>query len=52
MLNKKDVIKIVEIAATLIGVGATILSSWADDRKMEIEIEKKVNEALSNHFKN
>lgn len=35
------------IAATLIGVGATLITDWVDEKKMDYKIERKVNEALA-----
>lgn len=46
MFSEK-IIKILGIAATAIGVGASLLNGWVTERKMESVIKEKVNEALS-----
>ena len=40
-------VKIIGIAATLIGLGATLVTDWADEKKMDQKIEEKVNEAIA-----
>ncbi len=40
-------IKILGIAATVIGMGATLVTDWVNDKKMDEKIEKKVIEALT-----
>lgn len=40
-------IKRIGIAATAIGMAATLATDWVNERKMENKIEEKVNEALS-----
>ena len=40
-------IKILGIAATVIGMGATLITDWVNDKKMDEKIEEKVNEALA-----
>ncbi|MDR1753440.1 MAG: hypothetical protein LBR74_00845 [Eubacterium sp.] len=46
MINGKF-IKILGLAATVIGIGATLLTDWVNERKMDVTIEEKVNEALN-----
>lgn len=46
MLNGK-LIKILGITATIIGMGATFLTDWVNEKKMDEKIEEKVNEALA-----
>lgn len=41
-------IKVIGIAATVLGMGATLITSWVDDKKMDEKIIKKVEEALAN----
>lgn len=41
-------IKILGIAATVIGMGATLITDWVNDKKMDEKIEEKINEALAN----
>ncbi len=45
-MKKISLIKILGIAATLLGAGATILSDWVSEKQMDEKIEEKVNEAL------
>lgn len=40
-------IKILGIAATAIGMGATLVTDWVNDKKMDEKIEGKVIEALA-----
>ena len=40
-------IKILGMAATAIGMGATLITDWVNDKKMDEKIEEKVNEALA-----
>ena len=40
-------VRIIGIAATAIGLGATLLTDWVNDQKMDEKIEEKVNEALA-----
>lgn len=41
------IIKIIGIAATAIGMGATLVTDWVNDKKVDEKIEEKVNEALT-----
>lgn len=41
-------IKVIGLVATVIGLGATLITDWVNDKKMDERIEEKVNEALSN----
>jgi len=45
-MNSK-LIKILGIAATTIGMGATLVTDWVNDKKMDEKIEQKVIEALT-----
>lgn len=40
-------VKGIGLAATAVGVGATLVTDWVNDKKMDQKIEDKVNEALS-----
>ena len=42
-----NLIKILGIAATIVGIGATLVSEWVNEKKMDEKIEEKVNEALA-----
>lgn len=46
MMNKELLIKVIGIAGTLLGVAATMLSDWSDDKKTEKMIEEKIKEIL------
>lgn len=43
----RAVIKCIGIAATIIGMGATLITDWVNEKKMDEKIEEKVNEALA-----
>lgn len=43
----KNWIKVIGLAATAIGFGATLLTDWVNDRKMTDEIDEKIDEAFS-----
>ena len=47
MINEK-MIKILGIVATTVGMGATLLTDWVNEKKMDEKIVKKINEALAN----
>jgi hypothetical protein len=40
-------IKILGIAATAIGMAATLVTDWVNDKKTDEKIEQKVNEAFA-----
>ena len=42
-----ELVKCIGLAATAVGVGATLVTDWVNDKKMDQKIEDKVNEALS-----
>lgn len=44
---KVNTTKLLGIAGTVLGIGATLLSSYASDKQQEETIDKKVNEALA-----
>jgi len=46
MINGK-LIKVLGIAATVIGMGATLVTDWVNDKKMDEKILEKVNEAFA-----
>lgn len=47
----KNTLKIIGIAASLIGLGAQLLGEWADDRKLDTEIDEKIDKALAERAK-
>lgn len=42
-----NVIKIVGIMASAVGMGATLVGNWASDKQMEIKVAQMVAEALA-----
>lgn len=50
MINDST-LKIVGLAATAIGMGATFVSNWVDNKQLDIKIEEKVIEALAKQDK-
>lgn len=44
---KSNMIKVLGLATSIIGVAATLLSDWVNEQKMDEKIEEKVNEALA-----
>lgn len=36
------------VIASVLGIVATLMTSWANEKKMDNKIEEKVNEALEN----
>lgn len=42
-----NMIKIIGIAATVLGVCAQLVSGWVDDKKMDEKINNAVDEALT-----
>lgn len=47
MKNKSNAIKVLGLVATLVGMGATLISDWVSEQKMNEMIDEKVNEALA-----
>ena len=50
MINGK-MVKILGIVGTVVGMGATLLTDWVNEKKMDEKIIKKINEALANREK-
>lgn len=46
MFNK-GLIKIIGLAASLLGIGATLVSDWVSEKKMDEKIAEKVAEAFA-----
>lgn len=42
-----NLIKGIGLAATVVGLGATLITDWVNEKKMDEKIEEKVNEALA-----
>lgn len=45
--DKANIIKILGVAATVIGMGATLLTDWVNEKKMDERIAEKVLEAIA-----
>lgn len=43
----KKPIKIIGFFATIIGIGTSLLSDWVNEKKMEEEIEEKINDKFT-----
>ena len=46
MINAK-MVKILGLVATVIGMGATLLTDWVNEKKMEEKIDERINEKLA-----
>ena len=46
-MNKKSMVKILGITASIIGAAATLISEWVKDRELDEKIDEKVNKALA-----
>lgn len=44
MKNKGKLIKVLGFAATLIGLGVTLMTNWVEDQKMDEKITEKLND--------
>lgn len=51
MSNKSKWIKAIGVAATVVGVGVTLITDWVNEQKMDEKIEEKVSEALARRDK-
>lgn len=51
MNGKPDIVRIIGVVGMVLGGAASLLSGWANDKKMEQEVEKKVNKALAERNK-
>lgn len=47
MSTKNKLIKVLGLAATVVGVAATFVTDWVNEQKMDEKIEAKVNKALA-----
>ena len=46
MINAK-MVKILGLVATAVGMGATPLTDWVNEKKMEEKIDERINEKLA-----
>ncbi len=47
MSTKSKLIKVLGLAASVVGVMTTLLTDWVNEQKMDEKIEEKVNEAIA-----
>ena len=45
-------IKTIGFAATVIGIGATLITDWVNEKKMEEKIDEKVSKAFAERDNN
>lgn len=46
-MKNKNIIKVLGLAASIFGVGATLVTDWVNERKLDEKIDAKINEALA-----
>ena len=46
MINAK-MVKILGLVATAVGMGATLLTDWGNEKKMEEKIDERIHEKLA-----
>jgi hypothetical protein len=46
-MNNAKLVKILGLVATAVGMGATLLTDWANEKKMEEKIDERINEKLA-----
>ena len=46
-MDNKKVVKIVGVVATVVGMGATLVSNWVGEKNMDDKITEKVAKALA-----
>ena len=51
MTNKSKFIRILGLVASVIGVGASLISDWVNDKKTEEMVDEKVEAALAKREK-
>lgn len=51
-MKKIDALKVLGLAATGLGILATMISNYVSNKEMEKTVEEKVAEALSKHLTN
>jgi hypothetical protein len=47
LMKSKNFVKILGLAAAVIGMGATLISDWVNDRQMDERIDERISEALA-----
>ena len=46
-MTKSNVIKVLGMVTTVVGMAASLLSNWVSEQKMNEQISEKVDEALA-----
>lgn len=46
-MNNAKLAKILGLVATAVGMGATLLTDWVNEKKMEEKIDERINEKLA-----
>lgn len=46
-MNNAKLVKILGLVATAVGMGATLLTDWVNEKKMEEKIDERINEKLA-----
>ena len=46
-MNNEKVIKIIGICATVVGMGATLVSNWVGEKNLDAKVTEKVAKALA-----
>ena len=46
-MNNAKLVKILGLAATAVGMGATLLTDWVTETKMEEKIDERIDEKLA-----
>ena len=49
MFNK-NIVRIIGVAATVLGIGVTLVTDWVNDKRMDERICEKISEALANGY--
>lgn len=46
-MKKENLIKVIGIGATVIGLGVNLVTDWVNEKKMDEKIKDRINEALA-----
>ena len=46
-MNNTKIVKFLGLLATVVGMGATLLSDWVNEKKMEEKIDERIDEKLA-----
>ena len=49
MKLNSNIIKVIGFAATILGLAATVVTDWVNEKKMEEMVDEKVQAALATH---